>query len=483
MVRGELRRQPEKGLSATGPRPADPRLAERQRPAEGQRAAEASRSAEPSRLQQTTPSGATADEVVQFLLRDAGEDATTRTQPPPAAVAKRANEGLASATEGFPHFDILQQAFGRFDLSGVRSATDARAAESVDSLGANAYATPSGVAFGGAPDLRTAAHEATHVIQQRHGQKPAGGVGSRGDRFERDADRVADAVAGGRAAEPLLTEMVGESSRTSDVPTPSPLAESVQFDKKSRQDAMDLEARDGGHSLDRHGPQVTSEQLRARLETGVAADSTFSPVASLDKDGSPKAGQTGLSTKFHDHEDYLKTRQSAINLVNGAIAGTKALVTPLAMKIPQAEEALKNEGDKAKKKQRADDVKAARAALENAVAGIPAGSTSLLPVRVAKGKKDPAEMVTIYGSYSVIVDHGRRIGRGYKGEDAKKVADPSGSGKEGVGFDTIKELPNVTKTRTTLNGPGGAALATIASAAAWAAAQHFPCDEPTGIFT
>jgi hypothetical protein len=52
--------------------------------------------------------------------------------------------------------------------------------------------------------LHTAAHEAAHVIQQRHGVQLLGGVGEVGDRYERNADAVADRVVAGRSASDLL---------------------------------------------------------------------------------------------------------------------------------------------------------------------------------------------------------------------------------------------------------------------------------------
>jgi hypothetical protein len=60
------------------------------------------------------------------------------------------------------------------------------------------------VAFAGAPNLHTAAHEAAHVIQQRAGVQLKGGVGEVGDPYERHADAVADAVVQGKSSEALL---------------------------------------------------------------------------------------------------------------------------------------------------------------------------------------------------------------------------------------------------------------------------------------
>src|SRR6185436_5601129 len=91
------------------------------------------------------------------------------------------------------------------------------AAGACEQMSANAYATGNHVAFRGAPDLHTAAHEAAHVVQQRAGVRLADGVGQPGDEYERNADQVADAVVAGRSAEPLL----GASRRSGHAAGPS----------------------------------------------------------------------------------------------------------------------------------------------------------------------------------------------------------------------------------------------------------------------
>jgi hypothetical protein len=74
-------------------------------------------------------------------------------------------------------------------------------------MGAEAYATGNHTAFRSQPDLHTAAHEAAHVVQQRAGVALAGGVGQKGDQYERHADAVADLVVQGGSARSLLDEM------------------------------------------------------------------------------------------------------------------------------------------------------------------------------------------------------------------------------------------------------------------------------------
>ncbi len=104
---------------------------------------------------------------------------------------------------------MIQRAFGRHDVAGIVAHADAPAAAGARAMGARAFATGNHVAFDGAPDLHTAAHEAAHVIQQRAGVWLKGGVGAVGDTYERHADAVADAVVAGRSAEALLDGFVG----------------------------------------------------------------------------------------------------------------------------------------------------------------------------------------------------------------------------------------------------------------------------------
>jgi hypothetical protein len=112
-----------------------------------------------------------------------------------------AQVGVANASGKLPHLDTIQHAFGRHDVTNVRAAVGGQAAHAASQLGARAYATAGKVAFSSEPDLHTAAHEAAHVIQQRHGATADA-------RYERHADDVAEAVVAGRSAEGLLDELV-----------------------------------------------------------------------------------------------------------------------------------------------------------------------------------------------------------------------------------------------------------------------------------
>jgi Domain of unknown function (DUF4157) len=115
-----------------------------------------------------------------------------------------AGAGVAGSGGPLPFGDRIQSSFGSHDVSGISAHVGGPAAEAAHGLGATAYATGNQVAFAGAPDLHTAAHEAAHVVQQRGGVSLKGGVGSVGDPYERHADAVADRVVAGQSAQDLL---------------------------------------------------------------------------------------------------------------------------------------------------------------------------------------------------------------------------------------------------------------------------------------
>ena len=120
-----------------------------------------------------------------------------------------AAHGVAGTGQPLPYANTIQRLFGRHDVSDVTALVGGRAAAAADCLGANAYATGRSVGFRGEPDLHTAAHEAAHTVQQASGVHLAGGVGSAGDAYERNADEVADAVVADRSAERLLDPFAG----------------------------------------------------------------------------------------------------------------------------------------------------------------------------------------------------------------------------------------------------------------------------------
>src|SRR5579883_1305608 len=122
--------------------------------------------------------------------------------------------GLQGSSQPLPYAATIQKAFGRHDISRVQAHLGGSAAAAARALGAHAYAAGEHIAFDGSPDLHTAAHEAAHVVQQRHGVQLPGGVGQPGDPFERHADAVADLVVRGQSAQHLLDGFLNSGTTT-----------------------------------------------------------------------------------------------------------------------------------------------------------------------------------------------------------------------------------------------------------------------------
>lgn len=146
---------------------------------------------------------ALGNQAVLRLLRARGEGGGVEARE--GAALSLAGAGVAGAAGSLPHIEAIQRSFGRHDLSRVEAHTGPEASAASRELGAHGYALGNHVAFDGAPDLHTAAHEAAHVVQQRGaGFRLQGSVGRPGDAYERHADAVADAAARGLSAESLL---------------------------------------------------------------------------------------------------------------------------------------------------------------------------------------------------------------------------------------------------------------------------------------
>lgn len=125
----------------------------------------------------------------------------------PGRVAAIARRGTKGSAQPLPHLDAVQRSFGRHDISGVRAHVGGAAETASAVLGAEAFASGGDIAFSGAPDIRTAAHEAAHVVQQRAGAVTHQGLSEDGDVHERHANDVAEMAAGGRSAEASLDQL------------------------------------------------------------------------------------------------------------------------------------------------------------------------------------------------------------------------------------------------------------------------------------
>jgi hypothetical protein len=108
-----------------------------------------------------------------------------------------AARGISTPRSPLPYRSELETSLGR-DLSGVQAHVGGAGEAAARDIGAEAYASGDHVVLPAHASLHTVAHEVTHVLQQRGGDvQLSGGVGAAGDRYETEADDVADAVVRG----------------------------------------------------------------------------------------------------------------------------------------------------------------------------------------------------------------------------------------------------------------------------------------------
>jgi hypothetical protein len=183
------------------------------------------------------------------------------------ATRAAASQGLATPSSSLPFSGTLQRAFGRHDVSSIQAHTGPAAASSAQAMGADAYATADHVVLGRGTDLRTVAHEAAHVVQQRSAIQLKDGVGAAGDPYECHADAVADRVVAGQSVEELL-----DDGATGERPT-----HAIQR-KESNDDAKILENQANLKGTDVEIPALEGALLATRLEAvkkGLLSQATY----------------------------------------------------------------------------------------------------------------------------------------------------------------------------------------------------------------
>ncbi len=134
-----------------------------------------------------------------------GSSGSSKSKAYQGNIHRIAQRGVTGNFSAIPYLHQIQRSFGPSnDLSGVKAYTGRQAAAANQCIGSDAYTTGENIAFGVTPSLRTAAHEAAHVVQQRAGVQLSDGIGQPGDKYERHANQVADDVVAGRSAESYL---------------------------------------------------------------------------------------------------------------------------------------------------------------------------------------------------------------------------------------------------------------------------------------
>ncbi len=150
--------------------------------------------------------------VSQMLAVQQSEEAQGLRGPSDEEIHSAAAEGIRTPSTTLPYLDRIQASFGRHSIGHVKAHVGAEATQASQAMGALAFASGHHVVFGGTPDLRTAAHEAAHIVQQQTGVQLVGGIGREGDAYERHADSIANSVVAGRSAEGLLDSFAPSTS-------------------------------------------------------------------------------------------------------------------------------------------------------------------------------------------------------------------------------------------------------------------------------
>jgi hypothetical protein len=215
---------------------------------------------------------------------------------------QRAREGIGGASSGLPHQTLIQSSFGRHDVGSIRAHTGSDASAACNGLRANAYAVGNDVAFGSAPDLRTAAHEATHSVLQRAGVAPTAGVGERGDAYEQHADSVADLVVQGKNVEGDLSDL---------------MASGTGFGAASTAVQMDFWD-DAGDWLSGNDSEEASTDTASHLVEDESAQIDDSGEHAAPDSGNDSEESSWLEDKWNDAGDWCdEKKQQASDFWNG----------------------------------------------------------------------------------------------------------------------------------------------------------------------
>ena len=233
----------------------------------------------------------------------------------PAVIHSAARRGLAGASTPLPHFDRIQTAFGRHDISDIRTRVGGAAHSASREMGARAFASGSRIGFRSSPGVRLAAHEAAHVVQQRDGLSLPDNIGRPGDHYERHADRVADVVASGRSAEVVLDEV---ATRGAERPSSSP----VQTEGSAGRE---------GELIQRAlvGPPTRHVEAAAAETPGVGESASFEPIGcgeASEAGGAGAAGAGEVTAKGDANEPPPNPGQAAKSKPGGKNKGSPGTI-------------------------------------------------------------------------------------------------------------------------------------------------------------
>lgn len=232
----------------------------------------------------------------------------------PDNIHQHARNGLREANQPLPHGDRIQASFGRHDISHVRTNVGGGAASANRSMGSLAFTSGSRIGFRESPSLHLAAHEAAHVVQQKEGLSLPGNVGRPGDQWERHADKVADAVASGCSAEPLLNQVRG----------------SAETPEKSAEAPVQQQITSGATRLI-EPPPVSPDSAETSEAVGAAESRSDSvPSAEPDSETQPETATEGSAMEAAEHGEIEAPPEAAQaeTASDGGVAATPAPASP-----------------------------------------------------------------------------------------------------------------------------------------------------------
>jgi Domain of unknown function (DUF4157) len=245
------------------------------------------------------------------LQRHAAQGASSAAAPD---VVHQALRAPGRQLDGATRRD-MESRFGE-NFGDVRVHTDAGAAESARAVNAHAYTVGRDVVFAAqryAPHTpqgrRLLAHELTHVVQQRGGAAVQGklSIGAPGDRFEREADAIADAVTGGtETATVQLRTGFSRGAIQRDLATPPPaVAANAQPDLTP---AQITEAINFNRARYNEANTRLIQNLLGGPVTGTWAEDNIVAIAATQEEyGLHKDGKVGHTTfLFLNHEQELE---------------------------------------------------------------------------------------------------------------------------------------------------------------------------------
>lgn len=236
--------------------------------------------------------------------------------------------------------------------------------------------------------------------------------------------------------------------------------------------AETLESADGGHSLKRHGPEITDEQLKDRLSSGIAADGAFSPTP-------------GASTKFVSYEAYLNTRERVSRDMNATLTETRRYLKGDLNAYHNAIVRFNNADPGPDKGDLARVRNNKKKTVEDKVSRIGQTHKDYLPVKFNAADANPLHWIVTYGSYGVVRDHGELVGTGFQGRagsEKDQVHPVSGEVKAGAGWSVHDDTGGINNTFSTLEVASGNNTPVFPglNCNGWPFVQHFPSEKDTG---